>query len=167
MLSYIFAVVVGLLIIAGDQLTKYIVYTTMYLNQQIDFIPGFMSFWYIHNKGGAWGFLDGNTWILVSVTVLAMLVFFALILKYGAKNKYLFWCCILIMSGGIGNLIDRLFRDGNVIDFLNFQFIDFPVFNIADCGVVVGVVMLAIYFIYDLFADKKVAQMNFDETDDK
>ena len=59
------------------------------------------------------------------------------------------------MSGGIGNLIDRVFRQGNVVDFIEAAFIDFPVFNIADCAVTVGAVFMVIYLISDLLFSKK------------
>lgn len=155
MISYVLAVIAGLLVIGADQYTKYLVVSNMELYDHKDFLPGFINFSYIHNKGGAWGFLDGYTWILVSVTVLAMLIFLTVILRKGAKNKYIFWCAVLILSGGIGNLIDRVFRGGNVIDFINFEFITFPVFNVADCAVVLGVTLILIYFIRDMILSEK------------
>ena len=65
------------------------------------------------------------------------------------------WAGSLIISGGIGNMIDRIFRDGNVIDFLEVKFIDFPIFNIADCGVCIGAGLLILYFIIDMIKENK------------
>ncbi len=155
MLTYILAIVCAVLALAADQFTKYIVTANMVLNESKDFLPGFMNFWYIHNEGGAWGFLEGYTWLLLSLTVLIMLVCIAMLLKFGLKNKVLFWAVCLILSGGLGNMIDRIFRDGKVIDFLNFQFIEFPVFNVADCAVVVGAGLLILYFIIDMVKESK------------
>ena len=161
MLSYILAIVCGVVCLVADQLTKWIVNSNMELNSTKPFINGFIEFWYIHNEGGAWGFLQGYTWILVSFTIVIMIVCFAMLIKHGLKNKVLFWAFSLIFSGGIGNLIDRLLRGGKVIDFLNFQFIDFPVFNIADCAIVIGSGLLMIYFIREIIQENK--QRYFDK----
>ncbi|MBP3706941.1 MAG: signal peptidase II [Clostridia bacterium] len=161
MISYILAVLVGLGIISLDQISKWIVSSNMELaGKPIGFIDGFIEFSYIHNDGGAWGFMSGNTWLLVSMTVIAMLICLALLLRHGLCNKLLFWSMICILSGGIGNLIDRIFRSGNVIDFINFQFIDFPVFNIADIAVCVGTGLLVLYFVLDTFKDIKARREN-------
>ena len=155
MISYILATLVGLIIIAADQYTKHLVTQNMILGgESVPFIDGFIEFFYIHNEGGAWGFLEGNTWILISITVLAMLVCLTLIVRHGIENKILFWALSLVLAGGIGNLIDRVLRGGKVVDFLNFQFIDFPVFNIADIAVCVGVGLLFLYFILDTIKDR-------------
>lgn len=155
MISCIFAVITGVLLLVADQFTKYIVVQNMPLGASCDFIPGFMGFWHIHNKGGAWGFLEGYTWILLSVTIIVMIICFTMILKHGIKNKLLFWAITLVLSGGIGNLIDRIFNGGEVVDFLHFEFIDFPVFNIADCAIVIGAGLLILYFIFDIINDRK------------
>ena len=65
------------------------------------------------------------------------------------------WAGSLILSGGIGNLIDRIFRDGKVIDFLHATFINFPIFNVADCAVVIGAGLLIFYFVLDMKNDAK------------
>jgi signal peptidase II len=80
---------------------------------------------------------------------------FAMLLKHGLKNKLLFWAITLVLSGGIGNMIDRIFNGGVVIDFLHFEFIDFPVFNIADCAIVLGGGLLILYFIVDFVKERR------------
>lgn len=154
-MSYIMAIIVGAVLLCADQLTKYIVIQNMVLNGTKEFLPGFMNFWYIHNEGGAWGFLEGYTWILLSLTIIIMLICVAMLLKSGMRNKVLFWSVSLILSGGLGNMIDRIFRNGKVIDFLHFEFIDFPVFNVADCAVVVGAGLLILYFVLDMINENK------------
>lgn len=164
MISYILALVVGLLVIAADQISKMIVASNMELGgKSVGFIDGFIEFTYIHNEGGAWGLLSGKTWILISVTVIAMLVCLALLFRHGTRSKLMFWAVTLILSGGIGNMIDRVFRGGKVIDFLNFQFIDFPVFNIADIAVCVGTGLLFLYFIVDTIKDLKARKKGVSE----
>lgn len=148
-MSYILAAVVAVLWFAADQWTKCLVVKNFELGTTKSAIDGLFDFTYIHNKGGAWGMLEGYTWLLLAVTVLAMLVCIAMIAKSGKKNKLLFWSVCLILSGGLGNMIDRIFRDGNVVDFIRLQFIDFPIFNIADCAVCIGAALLIVYFIID------------------
>ena len=155
MLSYILAIIVGAVFLVMDQITKNIVVQNMAENASLPFIPGIIRFWYIHNEGGAWGFLSGYTWILLSITIIVMLVCFALLLKHGMKNPLLFWAITLVLSGGLGNMIDRIFNNGKVVDFICLEFIDFPVFNIADCAIVIGAGLLILYFIRDLIKERK------------
>ena len=156
MISYILALTVGALVLAVDQYTKYFIMTNFELGQGTDFIKGVVDIVYIHNKGGAWGILEGHTWGLLAMTVIIMLVCIALLFKWGANNKLIFWAMSLVLFGGVGNLIDRIFRDGNVVDFLHFEFWPtFPVFNIADCAIVIGVALLILYFTVDTVKELK------------
>lgn len=155
MISYISAVLIGLIIIALDQYTKYIVASKFVLGgQEKVLIPKLIDMIFVKNDGGAWGMLGGSTWILLSLTVVIMLVCITLLLKYGFKNKLMFWAIILVLSGGIGNMIDRIARGGYVVDFLHFTFWkSFPVFNVADCAVVVGAGLLVIYFVSEMLKE--------------
>lgn len=93
---------------------------------------------------------------MLSVTIIIMLICITMLLKFGVRNKLMFWAVVLVLSGGIGNMIDRIFRDGNVIDFLHFSFFSqFPVFNIADCGIVIGAGLLVLYFVLDIIKDNR------------
>ena len=164
-MSLILAIVTAAFFLAADQITKYIVITNMELGQSIDFIDGLLDFTYIHNDGGAWGIFGGSRWFLIGFTAVIMLVLLILLIKNGKKNMLFLWAGSLILSGGIGNLIDRIFRDGKVIDFLNFQFIDFPVFNLADIAVCVGTGLLFLYFIMDTVKDLKARKKNVADKD--
>lgn len=156
MISYILALTVGALILGVDQYTKYFIMNHFDLGQGTDFIKGLIDIVYIHNKGGAWGILEGHTWGLLAMTFIIMLVCIALLFKWGAKNKLVFWAMSLVLFGGVGNLIDRIFRDGNVVDFLHFEFWPtFPVFNVADCAIVIGVALLILYFVVDTVKELK------------
>ncbi len=154
-MSYILAVITAVIFLVADQVTKYIVMSNMTLHQSIGFIDGFMDFTYIHNDGGAWGMLGGQRWILLVVTAIAMVLILFMLIKYGRKSKLLFWAGCLVLSGGIGNMIDRIFRGGEVVDFLHATFIDFPVFNVADCAVVIGAGLLILYFVLDTVKEYK------------
>lgn len=156
MFTYIAALVCGVLVIGFDQLTKYMIATNMELGESAPFLKGVVELHYTHNTGGAWGVLSGYTWVLLVLTALAMTICIVLLVKAGAKNKLLFWAISLVVAGGIGNMIDRIFRDGKVVDFLHFEFYPtFPVFNVADIAVVLGAGLLILYFIMDTVKDYK------------
>lgn len=148
MVSYILAVITGVFALLADQFTKVYVSNNLVLNKSYEFLPGILDIFYINNDGGAWGVLGGYTWLLISITAVIMLVCVTLLLKYGIKDKLLFWSIMLVLSGGVGNMIDRIFRGGEVIDFLHFEFWPtFPVFNVADCAIVLGAGLMIFYFI--------------------
>ena len=156
MITYILAAITGALILLADQFTKLYVQSHFEMAKSYEFLPGLIDITYIHNDGGAWGMLGGYTWLLLSVTIVVMLVCIALLLKYGAKDKLMFWAIILVLSGGIGNMIDRIFRGGKVIDFLHFEFWPtFPVFNVADCAIVIGAALLILYFFKGIIDEEK------------
>lgn len=156
LISYILAILSGILVLGIDQYTKALVAKTFSLGEEKEFLKGLIDFVYVKNAGGAWGFLSGKTWVLLIFTVLVMMVCVFIIVKYGKNNKLLFWAISLVLFGGIGNMIDRVFRGGFVVDFLHFEFWpQFPVFNIADCGIVIGTGLLILYFVLDMINDYK------------
>lgn len=156
MISYILAFLCGVLLLVADQLTKYYISTNFVLGESGEFLSGFIDLTYIHNRGGAWGMLYGRTYILLPITLVIMIICIIFYVKYGKKSRLLLWAITLVMSGGIGNMIDRVFRDGNVVDFLHFEFFpSFPVFNVADCAIVVGAGLLILYFILDAVREEK------------
>lgn len=156
MATYIIAAVTGLLLLGADQYTKYFVASHYTLGQSHDFIPGLIELTYVRNTGAAWGMLRDRTWLLIGITAVVMLICLALVLKYGTRNKLLFWAMTLVLSGGLGNMADRIFRGGSVVDFLQFDFWhSFPVFNVADCAICIGATLLVLYFILDLFREAR------------
>ena len=158
---YLLAGIISVLFLVADQLTKWYIASNFILTETRPFIDGFIDFTYINNKGGAWGLMDGHTWILLSLTFFIMIICVALLIKEGFKNKLLFFAVSLILSGGIGNMIDRIFRDGNVVDFIHLHFMpEFPVFNIADCAVCIGAGLLLLHFIIEMVADYKTRRKN-------
>lgn len=107
---------------------------------------------YLENSGAVFGSFSGQRYLLIGVTSVLILVCLAALIRYWKESKWLTVCLILMISGGIGNLIDRIFRHGYVVDYLDFQLFDFAIFNFADCCVVVGIVM---FLIDMLFLEKK------------
>ena len=156
MISYISALVCGVLLLLADQLTKYYISANFVLGESREFLNGFINLTYIHNRGGAWGILYGRTYLLLPITLAVMALCIVFYLKYGKKSRLLLWAISLVLSGGIGNMIDRVFRGGNVVDFLHFEFFPtFPVFNVADCAIVVGAGLLILYFVLDAIREEK------------
>lgn len=161
-MSVVIALIVSALLVAADQITKYLVITNIGYGQSVEILPGIVDFTYIHNTGAAFGMLQGKSWILLSISAVVILLCLALLLRKTFRSKLLFWAISLIMAGGIGNLIDRVFRAGKVIDFIELQFIDFAIFNFADCCVTIGAVLVVIDFIREIVLDarnnKKLAE---------
>ncbi|MDE5945825.1 MAG: signal peptidase II [Oscillospiraceae bacterium] len=149
-------VAIALLVIC-DQLIKNWCVNNLVLHESVDFIKigDFKIFdLTLHeNTGAIFGSMAGKRVYLIAVTSLIMLVFLYILVRYGKKSKLSYTAMILMISGGIGNLIDRIFNDGKVIDMFDFQLFDFAIFNFADICVTVGVVLFCIYVIF--FDNKK------------
>lgn len=135
-----------LLVVLLDYITKRIVSGNMVLYQSIPVIKGVFNITYVKNTGASFGMMAGARWFFVAVTVILI----AAVIYYAVKNKItdkLFLVSAsFVVGGGIGNLIDRI-ETGAVVDFFDFCLINFAIFNVADCFVVVGVILMAIYYI--------------------
>ena len=164
-MSAILAVICGILVVVIDQVSKYLVTVKMDLNEVITIIPGVLNFNRIlPNAGAAFGILEGKTWLLITVTAIIMVICIGLLIRKTFDSKLMLWALCLVLGGGVGNMIDRVYRGGNVIDFLEFGFVEFPVFNIADCAVCIGAALMVLYFISDFIKDsrKKAELANID-----
>jgi len=134
-------VILGILLLVLDQLTKFI-----FLEQNYDY--GFFAFSYVKNTGVSFGLLQGTTliMIIVSIVVLGLLWYYRE--EFEGKEIFL----VFIATGTVGNLIDRVFR-GYVVDFINFKF--FPVFNVADSLLTIGVIGFIIMVLIEQMKDDK------------
>ncbi len=141
---YLIAIAV---LIAADQGLKYWTATHLALGESTPFLPGLMQLTRLHNYGAAWSSLSGKTVFLVVVNVLILLAVAWLLVKKIVRHPLGVWGCVLILSGGIGNIIDRVWH-GYVVDMFHLQFMEFPIFNLADCFVVVGVILSAVYYLW-------------------
>ena len=148
-----------------DQATKLLVVNTMDYGQSIVLIKNIFSFQYIHNYGAAWGMFSNHRWVFMLITSLALIAMPIILYRY-RKLHFLFGLSLsLFIGGAIGNMIDRVFL-GYVVDFLQFTFIDFPIFNVADICVVFGAAFMMIYVIFfdkELLTDKKQSLKNENE----
>lgn len=104
---------------------------------------------YLENDGALFGSFSGMRWLLIiSVVILVSACIIYLIRNYKQMSKLLTFSLTLVISGGVGNLIDRIFRNGVVIDYIEIRLFDFAIFNFADCCVTIGVALLVIYIIF-------------------
>jgi signal peptidase II len=143
-------------VIVLDQLTKWLVVRNMTEGESIQIIDNFLYLTSHRNRGAAWGILEGQMWFFYIITIVVVIGIIYYMQKH-AKGKVLFSISLAFMLGGaIGNFIDRVLRK-EVVDFLNtyiFSY-DFPIFNIADAALTVGVVLLLIYMFFDEIEAKK------------
>lgn len=135
-----------------DQITK--IFANLYL-KNIMIIPKFFNLTYVENTGGAWGIFDNNRVLLVGVSVITLLIINKYINSEVKISKLSSISYGLLLGGIFGNLFDRIFR-GFVVDFLNFTICgyDFPVFNIADSLIIIGIILMIIELIGGNYGSK-------------
>lgn len=138
------SMIVVVILVLIDQWIKYLVVEYLMPVHEIPLWQDVFHLTYVENRGAAFGIFTGQKFILIGVTGVVMIGLIGAILLKKIKAPFLIWTFCLIVGGGIGNLIDRALL-GYVIDYLDFTLIDFAVFNFADCCVVVGVFLFAIY----------------------
>ena len=133
--------------VAADILTKYIVTCNMSVGDTIPLISGVFHLTYVRNTGAAFSILSGQRIFLIILPALVVLALIIYIIAKKPTNKLLLLSFSMIISGGIGNLIDRISL-GYVIDFLDFRLINFPVFNVADIWVTCGAALFVILLLF-------------------
>ena len=145
-------------IVAADQFTKSLTGANIALGERIPFIPGLIRFTYVQNTGAAFSSFQGQQWLFALIFV----IFTGLVIwEYRKKampfSKLERWCVAAIYGGGLGNMIDRV-RLGYVVDMIETEFITFPVFNVADCFITCGCILLMVslfLFNKDFWKDEK------------
>ena len=141
------------LTIAADQATKLL--TLQYLTDTpMRLIPEVLHLTYVENKGAAFGMLADQRWVFIVISTVAIVALVAYLFIKKPKDKLLCISLALIAGGGIGNMIDRIFR-GFVVDMIDVTLINFYVFNVADSAVCIGCGLLILYMILDEIRTKK------------
>ena len=148
--EYIYKITSIVLII--DQIVKLIINNNMKLYQQIKIIPKFFTIYYVKNTGAAFSILEDSTILLTIISVIFIVLLDRMIKKEKHFSNFSAISLGMIMGGIFGNLIDRIIHHA-VIDYLSFQIFkyEFPIFNLADIGITVGVAMLII----SMFLEKR------------
>ena len=134
---------IALLVLLVDQWSKRWVVTHMELMEQIPVIEGFFYITSHRNRGAAFGILQNQQWLFISITIVVVIFLFIYIWKLRKEQPFTTFSLSLLLGGALGNFIDRV-RTGEVVDFFHFQYdvYQFPIFNVADSAIVVGVTIL-------------------------
>ena len=131
-------------IVAADQIAKYFTVANIELFEEVPFIPGLLQLTYVQNTGAAFSSFEGQQWLFALIFVFFTgLILFEYFKKPMGFKPFERWCIAAIYGGGLGNMIDRL-RLGYVVDMIETTFIEFPVFNVADCFITCGCAALMI-----------------------
>jgi len=145
------ALAVGLmaLLVVIDQITKFIVTQCLEFQVSVPAIKGLLNWTYTTNTGGGFSILRGKTAFLLIMTAALMIALMFGYFKGLLQNTFGKISILLVVAGGLGNMIDRIFNNGHVVDFIDISpLFEFPIFNFADCCVSVGGVMFCIYIIF-------------------
>lgn len=163
MLSTVLSALLALALLALDQWVKRYITLTLPLGETRPLLPGFVELKAVHNYGAAWSSFSGERWLLVITTSCIVLALLVLLVRRVVRHPLGVLAGCLIISGGLGNILDRL-RLGYVVDMFNFQFIDYPVFNVADMCIVSGCVLGLIYYqwFYEKYDKREKADGNAD-----
>ncbi|MCI5941537.1 MAG: signal peptidase II [Ligilactobacillus animalis] len=134
-------------VVLSDQLLKFYIQQNVLLNVSYEVIPDVLSIGHVQNFGAAWSMWLGQRWLLSIISLVALVIF-----GYYFKKLHHNWGYglgfSLLIGGTLGNLLDRLFS-GYVVDMFELDFINFPVFNIADCALTLGVIVILITMLKD------------------
>ena len=135
------------LIAAADQLTKYLTVQNIALFGRVDAIDGLFHFTYVQNTGAAFSSFEGLQWLFALIFGLFTLgIVWEFFTKSLGFTRFERWCIAAIWAGGLGNMIDRL-RLGYVVDMICVDFINFPVFNVADIFITCGCLVLLVHLV--------------------
>lgn len=171
---FLFEIIAVVILVAIDFVTKQLAVKFL-SNGSFDIIPGVFSFTLLEggNSGAAFGMLQGGFWIFIVITiaVVALVIFMLRKLVYEKRYRFFHYALVLLLAGALGNFGDRVltmikYGHSYVIDFLYFELINFPIFNVADCYVTVAagaMIFLGIFYYKDDDFDKMLGKVK-DET---
>ena len=146
-MSFLYYVLFAGAVVALDQFTKYLTVANIALYEDVPFIPGLLQLTYVQNTGAAFSSFEGQQWMFALVfaafTLGILWEYFKKAMPFTTLER---WCIFAIYGGGLGNMIDRI-RLGYVVDMIETTFIEFPVFNVADCFITCGCIALMVHLI--------------------
>ena len=152
-----FILILSSILILIGELIKFIVINNMNLYDNISVIPNFLNITYVKNTGAAFSILEGNKYLFIGIAIIALLFFIRFIFLDKKISKFDVITYSLVISGIVGNLIDRIFRDG-VIDYIHFNIsnYDAPIFNFSDICIVIGAFMVLFILIIKGDSDENI-----------
>ena len=163
-MSVIGAIILVLSLVGIDQVIKYIVIEYLKPIGVFELIEGFIRLRYVENTGAVFGSFASHTAVLTVVSIILLIVTVYFLVSQKNKSKLVSFTLLLMIAGGIGNIIDRI-RLHFVVDYIEPMFIDFAVFNFADCLITVGAFVLMIYLVVDIVKEEKQKKLEVDETE--
>ena len=147
-MQFLFMSLFALGVVGIDQLTKYLTVANIPLFTDVQFLPGFLDLTYVRNTGAAFSMLEGQIWLFIVIFIVMTLLIFLEYFKSPLPfTKLERWCIAAIYGGGIDNMIDRISR-GFVVDMIKTEFMEFPVFNVADCFITCGCILLLVHLLF-------------------
>lgn len=146
-----------LAIVGVDQLTKALVVAGIPFGEEVPLIPGVIHLTYVRNSGAAFSMLSGMQWLFLVLVAVFLVVLILMIRKGILYRKTELWCMAAITGGALGNAIDRAVS-GTVVDMLEPEFMQFAVFNVADCFITCGAILFVIYLLFSSGKGKKETQ---------
>ena len=144
---YVCSALLAAALLGLDQWLKHYVTVNIPLGEAQPLLPGVVELRTVHNYGAAWSSFSGMRWILVAVTSLIVLAVAVVLVRRIVRHPLGVVSGALIISGGVGNIADRI-RLGYVVDMFNLEFIHSPVFNVADCCLGGGAVLAVVYYLW-------------------
>ena len=147
-MQFLFYALFSAAVVALDQVTKYLTVANIALFADVPFIPGLLQLTYVRNTGAAFSSFEGQQWLFAIVFVIFTgIIFYEYFKKPMPFSRFERWCIAAIYGGGLGNMIDRI-RLGYVVDMIETTFIEFPVFNVADCFITCGCILMMVSLIF-------------------
>lgn len=154
MLITVISIAAIVILVAVDFIIKSIVVNNLELYESVPAINGLLNWKYVTNSGASWGIFSGKTTFLVVITFILIAFIIWLLISGKITSVLCRISFILITAGGAGNLIDRVFNNGKVVDYIDISPVfNFPIFNFADCCITVGAALFCVYVIF--FYDSK------------
>ncbi|HJV44796.1 MAG TPA: signal peptidase II [Bacillota bacterium] len=145
---------IALLVFILDQVSKWFIVKYMTIGQSIPLIEGVFHLTSHRNRGAAFGILQNQRWFFILITVLIVVGIVYYLRRLGRSKPLISYALALILGGAVGNFLDRLLN-GEVVDFLDFTLINYPIFNIADSAIVIGVCLFILDTIKEMIAEKR------------
>lgn len=158
--------ILGGLFLIIDQISKFLTESILNPYESVTIVEGVLDFTRHHNTGGPWSMLSDYSYLFIIVTFILLIGEIFFFKKFPLTSPMSKLTCSLINAGAIGNLIDRIFR-GYVVDMIRVTFIDYPVFNIADCCIVVGCILMCIYVLFIYKEPAKKSEFINEESDNE
>ena len=147
-MQYIIMALMAAGIVVADQLSKLWILGNLPLFEQLPVIPGLFHLTYVQNTGAAFSSFQGQQWLFILVfAVLTVAVIWEFSTKKMGFSNFERWCIAAIYAGGLGNMIDRV-RMGIVVDKNEVEFMNFPVFNVADCFITCGCIAMLVSLVF-------------------